>query len=48
MAHKLLKRLRKGKPIRPKDLAEEIREHATQPTKAAKKAAKELNKWKKP
>lgn len=43
--HKLLKRLRKGKKIRPKDLTREVEEHLTKPRKAKKAAIKELGKW---
>jgi hypothetical protein len=44
MAHKILKKIRKGKKIKQKDLVEEVFEHLFTPRKALKKANKEIKK----
>jgi len=44
MAHKILKKIRKGKKIKQSDLIDEVFEHLFAPKKALKKANKELKK----
>ena len=47
MAHRILKKIRKGKKVKLDDWSKEVTDHILEPKRSAKKASKELKKIRK-